>query len=59
MYAAGVCLIANTAPVAFGAIGIPIVVAAGVTGLDMMHISKIVGRQLPFLIHDRAPVAGR
>jgi lactate permease len=48
-YAAGVCLLANTAPVAFGAIGIPIVVAAGVTGLDMMHISKIVGRQLPFL----------
>ncbi len=48
-YAAGVCLIANTAPVAFGAIGIPIVVAAGVTGLDMMHISQIVGRQLPFL----------
>jgi lactate permease len=48
-YAAGVCLIANTAPVAFGAIGIPIVVAAGVTGLDMMKISQIVGRQLPFL----------
>ena len=48
-YAAGVCLIANTAPVAFGAIGIPIVVAAGVTGLSMMHISQIVGRQLPFL----------
>ena len=49
VYAAGVCLIANTAPVAFGAIGIPIVVAAGVTGLDLMHISQIVGRQLPFL----------
>ncbi len=49
VYAAGVCLIANTAPVAFGAIGIPIVVAAGVTGLDLMHISAIVGRQLPFL----------
>jgi lactate permease len=49
VYAAGVCLIANTAPVAFGAIGIPIVVAAGVTGLDMMKISAIVGRQLPFL----------
>ena len=49
VYAAGICLIANTAPVAFGAIGIPIVVAAGVTGLDMMHISQIVGRQLPFL----------
>jgi lactate permease len=48
-YAAGVCLIANTAPVAFGAIGIPIVVAAGVTGLNMMTISQIVGRQLPFL----------
>jgi lactate permease len=49
VYAAGICLIANTAPVAFGAIGIPIVVAAGVTGLDMMKISAIVGRQLPFL----------
>lgn len=49
VYAAGICLIANTAPVAFGAIGIPIVVAAQVTGLDMMTISKIVGRQLPFL----------
>ncbi len=49
IYAAGICLIANTAPVAFGAIGIPIVVAAKVTDLDMMHISQIVGRQLPFL----------
>ena len=49
VYAAGVCLIANTAPVAFGAIGIPIVVAAGVTGLPLMHISAMVGRQLPFL----------
>ena len=49
MYAAGICLIANTAPVAFGAIGIPIVVAAQVTDLDMMTISKVVGRQLPFL----------
>ncbi|MFZ2447856.1 MAG: lactate permease LctP family transporter [Syntrophobacteraceae bacterium] len=49
MYAAGICLIANTAPVAFGAIGIPIVVAAKVTDLDMMKISQIVGRQLPFL----------
>jgi lactate permease len=49
MYAAGICLIANTAPVAFGAIGIPIVVAAKVTDIDMMLISKIVGRQLPFL----------
>ena len=49
IYAAGICLIANTAPVAFGAIGIPIVVAAQVSGLDMMHISQVVGRQLPFL----------
>ena len=49
LYAAGICLIANTAPVAFGAIGIPIVVAAKVTDLDIMKISAICGRQLPFL----------
>ena len=49
IYAAGICLIANTAPVAFGAIGIPVVVAAQVSGLDVMHISQIIGRQLPFL----------
>lgn len=49
VYAAGVCLIANTAPVAFGAIGIPIVVAAGVTHLPLMSISAMVGRQLPFV----------
>lgn len=49
VYAAGICLIANTAPVAFGGIGIPIVVAAGVSGIDIMKISQVVGRQLPFL----------
>jgi lactate permease len=49
LYAAGICLIANTAPVAFGAIGIPVVVAAKVTDLDIMKISQIIGRQLPFL----------
>ncbi|MBC8014430.1 MAG: lactate permease LctP family transporter [Sporomusaceae bacterium] len=49
VYAAGICLIANTAPVAFGGIGIPIVVAAQVSGIDPMQISKIVGRQLPLL----------
>lgn len=49
LYAAGLCLIANTAPVAFGAIGIPIIVAGQVTGLDTMKISAMVGRQLPFL----------
>ena len=49
LYAAGLCLIANTAPVAFGAIGVPVIVAGQVSGLDTMTISKIVGRQLPFL----------
>lgn len=49
LYAAGLCLIANTAPVAFGAIGIPIIVAGQVTGIDVMKISAMVGRQLPFL----------
>jgi len=51
-YAAGVCLIANTAPVAFGAIGIPVVALAGVMGYDdagMMQLSTMVGRQLPFV----------
>lgn len=49
LYAAGLCLIANTAPVAFGGIGIPIIVAGQVSGLDTMKISAMVGRQLPFL----------
>ncbi len=49
LYAAGLCLIANTAPVAFGAIGIPVIVAGQVSGLDTLKISQIVGRQLPFL----------
>lgn len=49
LYAAGLCLIANTAPVAFGGIGIPIITAGAVTGLDTMKISAMVGRQLPFL----------
>jgi lactate permease len=49
LYAAGLCLIANTVPVAFGSIGTPILVAAQVTGLDANLISKMVGRQLPFL----------
>ncbi|GFO65072.1 L-lactate permease [Geomonas paludis] len=51
-YAAGVCLIANTAPVAFGAIGIPVVALAGVMGYDdagLMKLSTMVGRQLPFI----------
>ncbi|RKO66443.1 L-lactate permease [Desulfofundulus salinus] len=49
LYAAGICLIANTAPVAFGGIGIPIITAGAVTGIDAMAISQMVGRQLPFL----------
>jgi len=48
VYASGIALLANTAPVAFGAIGIPIVVGAQVSGVDMMALSKMVGRQLPF-----------
>eukprot|EP01034_Spumella_vulgaris_P041185 gene41185-50981_t len=49
LYAAGMCLIANTAPVAFGAMGIPIIVAGQVTGIDAMHIGAMAGRQLPLL----------
>ncbi len=49
LYAAGLCLIANTAPVAFGGIGIPIITAGAVSGIDAMAISQMVGRQLPFL----------
>jgi lactate permease len=49
LYAAGVCLIANTAPVAFGSIGIPIVVAGKVSGIPEFAISQMVGRTLPFL----------
>ena len=49
LYAAGLCLIANTAPVAFGAMGIPIIVAGQVTGLDAFEIGQMAGRQLPFL----------
>ena len=49
LYAAGICLIANTAPVAFGSIGIPITVAAQVSGLPEMAISQMVGRTLPVL----------
>ncbi len=42
-------LIANTAPVAFGAIGTPIVVLAQVSGLDQLTLSSMAGRQLPFV----------
>ena len=49
LYAAGLCLIANTAPVAFGALGIPIIVAGQVTGIDPFKIGAMTGRQLPLL----------
>ena len=49
LYAAGLCLLANTAPVAFGAMGIPITVAAQVTGLSAFKIGQMAGRQLPLL----------
>jgi lactate permease len=45
--ASGLSLIANTAPVAFGALGTPLVALAGVTGLDIRQLSAMVGRQLP------------
>jgi len=49
LYAAGICLIANTAPVAFGSVGIPIIVASQVSGIPEMAISQMIGRTLPIL----------
>jgi lactate permease len=43
-YAAGICLLANTAPVAFGSIGIPVTTLANVTGMPVMPLSAMVGR---------------
>jgi len=47
LLASGLSLIANTAPVAFGALGTPIIALQAVTGLDLKHLSAMVGRQLP------------
>jgi lactate permease len=47
LQASCLALIANTAPVAFGSLGIPITTLSKVTGLDVMDLSKMVGRQLP------------
>lgn len=49
LYAAGICLIANTAPVAFGSVGVPIAIASQVSGIPEMAISQMVGRTLPIL----------
>ena len=46
--ACGLSLIANTAPVAFGALGTPIIALSGVTGLDLHQLAAMAGRQLPF-----------
>ncbi|HXT16641.1 MAG TPA: L-lactate permease [Gemmatimonadaceae bacterium] len=46
--ASALSLIANTAPVAFGALGTPIIALQGVSGLDLNALSAMVGRQLPF-----------
>src|SRR5438477_5796646 len=46
--ASGLSLIANTAPVAFGALGTPIIALKAVTGIDELTLSTMVGRQLPF-----------
>jgi lactate permease len=43
-FAAGICLLANTAPVAFGSIGIPVTTLASVTGLPLLPLSAMVGR---------------
>src|SRR5688572_22394094 len=43
-YAAGICLLANTAPVAFGSIGIPVITLANVTGLPVLPLSGMVGK---------------
>ncbi|MGI5128905.1 L-lactate permease [Pseudonocardia sp. CA-107938] len=47
--AAVVALVANTAPVAFGAMGVPVITLASVTGLPLEQVASVVGRQTPFL----------
>jgi lactate permease len=49
LYAAALALLANTAPVAFGGFGIPILTGASVAGLDTLELSQMVGRQTPLL----------
>ena len=49
LYSAGLSLIANTAPVAYGAIGTPILTLGAVTGIDPMLLSAMAGRQLPIV----------
>lgn len=49
LFAAGLALIANTSPVAFGALGTPILTLEQISGIDAFTLSKMAGRQLPFL----------
>ncbi len=49
IYAAGICLLANTAPVAYGAVGIPIIAMATANHVDALPLSQMVGRILPIL----------
>jgi lactate permease len=46
--ASGLALIANTAPVAYGALGAPVLALSAVSGLDLLQLSAMIGRQLPF-----------
>lgn len=46
---AAVCLLANTAPVAFGSMGTPIIALHGVTGLPLQDLSSMAGRQTPLI----------
>ncbi len=48
LHACCLSLIANTAPVAFGSLGTPIIALAGASGLDLHALSAMAGRQLPF-----------
>jgi lactate permease len=48
LQASGLSLIANTAPVAYGALGTPLVALQAVTGLDLLQLSGMAGRILPF-----------
>ena len=68
-FAAGICLLANTAPVAFGSLGIPVTTLANVTGLPVLALSAMVGRlcamisdlhpRLPHRRHDRPQARAR
>ncbi len=43
LYASSICLLANTAPVAFGSIGIPVITLAGITGLPLERVGGVAG----------------